>query len=55
MLLGLAQIKFAGYVKVVLNVFFVVGSVCLVEADLVRKRLLVDPIRAWINRVPTLA
>ena len=43
MLLGLAQIKFAGYVKVILNVVFVVGSfVTLVEADALGKSLLVD-------------
>ncbi len=43
MLLGLAQIKFAGYVKVILNVVFVVGSfVTLVEADVLGKSLLAD-------------
>jgi hypothetical protein len=43
MLLGLAQIKFAGYVKMILNVVFVAGSfVTLVEADLLGKTLLLD-------------
>lgn len=43
MLLGLAQIKFAGYVKVLANVVFVVGSfVTLVEADVLGKSLLAD-------------
>jgi hypothetical protein len=43
MLLGLVQIKFAGYVKVILNVVFVVGSfVTLVEADVLGKSLLAD-------------
>jgi hypothetical protein len=43
MLLGLAQIKFAGYVKAILNVVFVVGSfVTLVEVDALAKNVLVD-------------
>lgn len=43
MLLGLVQIKFAGYVKVIMNVVFVVGSfVTLVEADVLGRSLLVD-------------
>jgi hypothetical protein len=43
MLLGLAQIKFAGYVKVIANVVFVVGSfVTLVEADVLSESALVD-------------
>lgn len=43
MLLGLAQIKFAGYVKVATNMMFVVGSfVALVEADWMGKSLLLD-------------
>ena len=43
LLLGLAQIKFAGYFKVILNVVFVVGSfVTLVEADVLSKSMLVD-------------
>jgi hypothetical protein len=43
MLLGLAQIKFAGYAKVIVNVVFVVGSfVTLVEADGVGQNVLVD-------------
>ena len=43
MLLGLAQIKFAGYVKVFINVIFVVGSfVTLVETDLLGGSILVD-------------
>jgi hypothetical protein len=43
MLLGLAQIKFAGYVKALINVIFVVGSfVALVEVDLLGGSLLVD-------------
>ncbi len=42
-LVGLTQIKFAGYVKVAANFFFVIGSfVTLVEADLLGKSLLVD-------------
>jgi hypothetical protein len=43
MLLGLAQIKFAGYVKMIVNVIFVVGScVTLIEADVLGKSVLVD-------------
>ena len=43
MLLGLAQIKFAGYVKVVPNMMFVIGSfIALVEADGMGKSLLLD-------------
>jgi hypothetical protein len=43
MLLGLAQIKFAGYVKVTVNMVFVVGSfVTLVETDMLGKSLLLD-------------
>jgi hypothetical protein len=42
-LLGLAQIKFAGYFKMLVNVIFVVGSfVTLVEADLLGGNILVD-------------
>jgi hypothetical protein len=43
MLLGLAQIKFAGYAKVIMNVVFVVGSfVTLVEADGMGENVIVD-------------
>jgi hypothetical protein len=43
MVLGLFQIKFAGYAKVVVNVFFVVGSfVALAGADVLSESLLVD-------------
>jgi hypothetical protein len=43
MLLGLFQIKFAGYAKMIANVIFVVGSfVTLVEADLMGESILVD-------------
>ena len=43
MLLGLAQIKFAGYAKVLVNVIFVVGSfMTLVETDLLGGSILVD-------------
>jgi cbb3-type cytochrome oxidase subunit 3 len=43
MFLGLAQIKFAGYVKVTFNVLFVVGSLLtLVETDLLGESLLVN-------------
>ncbi len=43
MLLGLAQIKFTGYVKAILNALFIVGSfVTLVETDLLGKSVLVD-------------
>lgn len=42
-LLGLAQIKFAGYVKMLINLIFVVGSfVTLVETDLLGGSILVD-------------
>jgi hypothetical protein len=42
-LLGLAQIKFAGYVKMFINLIFVVGSfVTLVETDLLGGSILVD-------------
>jgi hypothetical protein len=42
-LLGLAQIKFGGYVKMLVNVIFVVGSfVTLVETDLLGGSILVD-------------
>ena len=42
-LLGLAQIKFAAYVKMLVNVIFVVGSfVTLVESDLLGGSILVD-------------
>jgi hypothetical protein len=42
-LLGIAQIKFAGYVKMLVNVIFVVGSfVTLVETDLLGGSILVD-------------
>ena len=42
-LLGVAQIKFAGYVKMFINVVFVVGSfVTLVETDLLGGSILVD-------------
>ncbi len=43
MLLGLAQIKFAGYVKVIMNLAFVVGSfVTLVETDLLGGSMIID-------------
>jgi hypothetical protein len=43
MVLGLVQIKFAGYAKIVVNVVFVVGSfVTLAGADVLGKSLLVD-------------
>ena len=43
MLLGLAQIKFAAYSKVVMNALFVIGSwVTLVETDSLGKNLLID-------------
>jgi hypothetical protein len=43
MVLGLFQIKFAGYAKVVVNVVFVVGSfVALAGADVLGEGLLVD-------------
>jgi hypothetical protein len=43
MVLGLAQIKFAGVAKVVVNVVFVVGSfVTLAEADVLGGSMLVD-------------
>jgi hypothetical protein len=42
-LLGLAQIRFAGYVKMLINLIFVVGSfVTLVETDLLGGSILVD-------------
>jgi hypothetical protein len=43
MLVGLAQIKLGGYVKMAVNAMFVVGSfICLVAADLAAQSLLVD-------------
>jgi hypothetical protein len=43
MLVGLAQIKMRGYVKMVVNALFVVGSwISLVGADLVGQNLLID-------------
>ncbi len=43
MLLGLAQIRFVGYVKVVLNAVFVVGSaIALVETDMLSASSLLD-------------
>ena len=43
MVLGLTQIKFAGFAKVAVNVFFVVGSfVTLAEADVLGGSVLVD-------------
>jgi hypothetical protein len=43
LVLGLAQIKFAGYAKVIVNVVFVVGSfVTLAEADVLGESVLVD-------------
>jgi hypothetical protein len=43
MLLGLAQIKMIGYVKMAFNALFVVGScICLIIADLVGQNLMVD-------------
>ena len=43
MLLGLAQIKLNGYVKMAANALFVVGSgISLVAADLIGQSLLVD-------------
>ena len=43
MLFGLAQIKFAGYVKVLFNMIFVAGSfVTLGETDLLGESILVD-------------
>jgi uncharacterized membrane protein len=43
MLMGLAQIRFTGYAKLMVNLFFVVGSfVALVETDLLGTSLLVD-------------
>jgi hypothetical protein len=43
MLVGLAQIKMRGYVKMAVNVLFVVGSfISLVVADLAAQSLLVD-------------
>ncbi len=43
MLVGLAQIKMRGYVKMAVNALFVVGSgISLVAADLAAQSLLVD-------------
>ncbi len=43
MLVGLAQIRFAGFVKMIVNVLFVAGSfVVLVEIDMLGKSILVD-------------
>jgi hypothetical protein len=43
MLLGLAQIRFVGYVKVVINAVFVVGSaITLVETDMLSASILLD-------------
>ena len=43
MLVGLAQIKMSGYVKMAVNALFVVGSfISLIVADLVGQSLLVD-------------
>ena len=43
MLVGLAQIKLRGYIKMVVNALFVVGScISLVVADLAAQSLLVD-------------
>lgn len=43
MLVGLAQIKMSGYVKMAVNALFVVGSgISLVAADLIGQSLLVD-------------
>ena len=43
MVLGLTQIKFAGFAKVAVNVVFVVGSfVTLAEADVLGGSVLVD-------------
>ena len=43
MLLGLAQIKVGGYIKMAVNALFVVGSfISLVAADLAGQSLLVD-------------
>lgn len=43
MLLGLAQIKFVGFVKIIINVLFVVGSfMMLIETDILSKSVLVD-------------
>ena len=43
MLLGLAQIKFAGYAKVIANIVFVLGSlITLVETDALGKSVMVD-------------
>ncbi len=43
MLVGLAQIKTGGYVKLAVNALFVFGSaIMLVEADLAGQSLLVD-------------
>ena len=43
MLIGLAQIKMKGYVKLTANALFVVGSsICLIVTDMVGQSLLVD-------------
>ncbi len=43
MLMGLAQIKFVGFVKMIINMIFVVGSfMMLVETDILSKSVLVD-------------
>ena len=43
MVLGLVQIKFAGYAKVIANLVFVVGSfVALAVADVLAESLLLD-------------
>jgi hypothetical protein len=43
LLVGLAQIKLGGYIKMAVNALFVVGSfICLVAADLAAGSLLVD-------------
>ena len=43
LLVGLAQIKMSGYVKLAVNALFVVGScICLFVADLAVRSLLVD-------------
>lgn len=43
MLIGLAQVKMGGYVKMAVNALFVVGSfITLVETDLAGRNLFVD-------------
>ena len=43
MLVGLAQIKLGGYIKVAVNALFVIGSgISLIVADLVGQNLLLD-------------